>query len=139
MRTGPENYGQGEPASPDNNEAQTAIQKIQAEVNRIQSMIKDMEAKALAEPAQRNVLLSVVEKEKANLAQKRTELTTLLLQKEKEGDDAYLIKKPPVEEFWVESPKSDEEAFDAAHRAFGEYQAADKLDAAEKRYRDRQV
>ncbi len=133
MRTGPENYGQGEPKSPDTNEAQSAIQKIQDEVNRVQSMIKDMEAKAETDPAQRNALLSVIEKEKVALAQKRSELTALLLQKGKEGDDKYLIK-PPVEEFWVApAQESDEDAFDRALKATGEYHDADRLDAARKR------
>ncbi len=133
MRTGPENYGHGEPTLPNTNEAQSAIQKIQDEVNRIQSMIKDMEAKAATEPAQRSALLSVVEKEKVALAQKRTELTALLLQKEQEGDSKYLVK-PPVEEFWVTpAQESDEDAFDNALRATGEFHDADRLDAARKR------
>lgn len=133
MRTGPENYRHGEPASPDNNEAQSAIKKVQDEVDRIQFMIKDMESKAAVEPAQRSALLSVIEKEKVTLAQKRGELTALLLQKGKEGDDKYLIK-PPVEEFWVAPvQESDEDAFDNALRATGEFHDADRLDAARKR------
>ncbi len=133
MRTGPENYGHGEPTLPNNNEAGSAIQKIQDEVNRIQSMIRDMEAKATTDPAQRNALLSVIEKEKVALAQKRSELTALLLKKEQEGDSKYIIK-PPVEEFWVApAQESDEDAFDNALKATGEFHDADRLDAARKR------
>lgn len=110
MRTGPENYGHGEGAYLNTNEAQSKIQKIKNEVDRIQTMINDMETKASmhAPIKEGDALNSVIEREKANLAEKREELSTLILQAEKKGDEQYLIKKEPLQEFHI--PSAEEEA-----------------------------
>ncbi len=74
-----------------------------------------------------------------------SERTAQMVAKKQEFEETLNMltskEKSATQEFWVEpaTTQSDTEAFDAAHRAFGEYQAADKRDAAEKRYRDRQV
>ncbi len=130
MRTGPENYGQGEYAP--TNEPQSEIQKIQDEVNRIQSMIDDMEAKASIPSHIRegDALNKVIEMEKANLVEKRSELSRLILQAEKKGDEKYLLPEEEPKEYWTD------DALDNALRATGEYQEADRLSVAEKRYRD---
>lgn len=103
MRKGLEDYESGEQLP----EARSEIQKIQDEIRRIQSMINDMEAKAAIHMplTQGDALLKVIDKEKANLAKKREELTRLILEAEKAGDEKYIVKKPEKEvrqEFWVE-------------------------------------
>ena len=130
MRTGPENYRQGESLQETETESKSEIQKIQDEVKRIQGMINDMEAKASIHTTRKegDALNSVIEREKTTLAQKRSELSRLILQAEKEADEKYLIpEEKPVQEFWTD------DAFDNAMRATGEYQEADRLDAARKK------
>lgn len=71
------------------------------------------------------------------------ERTTQMEAKKKEFEEtlSMLTKKeePVKQEFWVEpaTAEADQAEFDAANRRLGEYQAADKLDAAKKRYTDK--
>lgn len=82
MRTTPETYNAGERPQ-EYPEARSALQKIQDEVNRIQAMIADMQAKvATASPAEKAALLKVIAEETVELEGKRGELTKLLLDRE---------------------------------------------------------
>lgn len=120
MFQSPETRGQGE-STETTTEAQSEIQKIKNDVESIQTMIKDLEAKKTESmtPSEGAALLGVITRERARL----TPLLIKLDQEEKALDTKYAVSALET---------SDEDAFDAALRRTGEMQEADRLDARRK-------